>query len=83
MKSIVNSRPEEARTLLETLIDCYPESEYVTRAKSALDDIWYAEGGIGQRQESPGGGESVTFFPPLREVPEDIPKTTNSRTKNL
>jgi len=83
MKAVRNSRPEEARTLLETLINTYPDSEYVTRAKSALDDIWYAEGGIGPRQESVGAGGNMTFFPPLREAPVEIPKVTNSRTKNL
>jgi len=83
MKAVGNSRTGEARTLLETLINIYPDSEYVTRAQSALDEIWYAEGSIGQRPESPGGGESLTFFPPLREAPEEIPKVTNSRTKNL
>ncbi len=82
-KLIYASRFGEARTLLETLVNTYPESEYVARAKSALDDIWHTEGGVGPRQESHWPGENMTFFPPLKEAPEEVPKVTNSRTKNL
>jgi outer membrane protein assembly factor BamD len=36
---------QEARTLLQTLINTYPDSEYIARAKLALGDSWYSEGG--------------------------------------
>jgi outer membrane protein assembly factor BamD len=83
MKAVDNSRPQEARTLLETLINTYPESEYVSRAKLVLDDIWYAEGGIGPRPESTTKAEGVTFFAPLEEAAVAKPKITNSRIERL
>ena len=37
--------PRQARILLQTLINAYPDSEYIARAKLAVGDSWYAEGG--------------------------------------
>lgn len=67
-----DNRDQEARTLLETLIETYPESAYVPRADRMLDDLWHAEGGIGPHKEKPpSGGEEVTFFPALKETQGD------------
>jgi outer membrane protein assembly factor BamD (BamD/ComL family) len=56
-----------ATTLLETLVASYPESQYIGPANAALDDIWYAEGGVGPRPE-PVNGVTVKFFPPIQEA---------------
>jgi len=45
MESMKKAHYQEARTLLETLINAYPQSEYIARAKLAVGDSWYAEGG--------------------------------------
>ncbi|HZE82360.1 MAG TPA: outer membrane protein assembly factor BamD, partial [Candidatus Polarisedimenticolia bacterium] len=45
MDSMKKAHYQEARTLLETLINTYPDSEYIARAKLALGDAWYNEGG--------------------------------------
>ena len=45
MDSMKHAKYAVARTLLETLINTYPDSEYIARAKLALGDSWYAEGG--------------------------------------
>ena len=45
MESMKKAHYQEARTLLETLINTYPDSEYIARAKLALGDAWYNEGG--------------------------------------
>lgn len=45
MASMKKGHYQEARTLLQTLINTYPESEYIARAKLTLGDSWYAEGG--------------------------------------
>src|SRR5260221_538805 len=63
-KLIYASRFGEARTLLETLVNTYPESEYVARAKLALDDIWHTEGGAGPRAESHVPGKEIRTFSP-------------------
>jgi hypothetical protein len=78
-----NSRYQEASTLLETLVNTYPESEYAERAKLALDDIWYAQGGVGPRPKAvPGAGGGVTFFLPLKETLA-TPEATKSGPKSL
>jgi hypothetical protein len=72
-----NQRYQEARTLLETLINTYSESEYVDPATASLDNMWYAEGGVGPRPETlPGGGQ--TFFPSLQETPVVRPASAKS-----
>lgn len=45
MAAMKKAHYQEARTLLQTLINTYPESEYIARAKLTLGDSWYAEGG--------------------------------------
>jgi hypothetical protein len=67
MESIQDQRIQEGLTLLESLVDTYPESQYGAQAKSMLDDMWYAEGGFGPRPEKMVG-EGQTFFPSLEET---------------
>src|SRR5215470_3202535 len=45
MASMKKAHYQEARTLLQTLINTYPDSEYIARAKLAVGDSWYSEGG--------------------------------------
>src|SRR5215472_15611649 len=52
MDSMKHGRFEEARNLLETLINTYTDSEYMARAKLAIGDAWYAEGGNAAWQEA-------------------------------
>jgi len=40
MDSMKHAKYAVARTLLETLINTYPDSEYIARAKLALGDSW-------------------------------------------
>jgi hypothetical protein len=76
-KSAQNQRYQEARTLLETLINTYPESGYVGRATAMLDNMWYAGGGVGPRTETPPEG-GQTFFPSLQETPVVKPEIKKS-----
>ena len=39
MDSMKHGRYAESRTLLETLINTYPDSEYIARAKLAVGDV--------------------------------------------
>jgi outer membrane protein assembly factor BamD len=71
MESMKRGRFQESRTLLETLINTYPDSEYVARAKLALGDAWYAEGGKAAWQEAEAQYKDFqTFFPNLPEASE-------------
>jgi outer membrane protein assembly factor BamD len=57
-----------ARTLLETLIDSHPESDYVPRAKLSIADAGYAEGAFKQAEVE--YRDFITFFPNRPEVPQ-------------
>ena len=45
MDAMHHNRFDVARLTLQTLINTYPDSEYIARAKLAVGDSWYAEGG--------------------------------------
>ena len=71
MESMKKGRYQESRTLLETLINTYPDSEYIARAKLALGDAWYAEVGKAAWQEAEAQYKDFqTFFPNLPEASE-------------
>jgi len=56
------------RTLLENLINTYPDSDYVPRAKFSIADAWYAQGSLTQAEME--YLDFVTFFPKRPEVAE-------------
>ena len=68
MKAMNKSEYAAARTLLETLINSYPESAYVARAKVSIGDAWYAEGALNRAEME--YQDFVTFFPNRPEVAE-------------
>ena len=71
MDSMKRAHYQEARTLLETLINTYPDSEFIARAKLALGDAWYAEGGKAAWQQAESEYKDFqTFFPNLPEASE-------------
>src|SRR5882724_8715030 len=71
MDSMKHGRYAESRTLLETLINTYPDSEYIARAKLAVGDAWYAEGGTAAwGQAEVEYKDFITFFPTLPEAAE-------------
>src|SRR5437660_2372994 len=45
MDAMKKGKYDVARITLQTLINTYPDSEYVARAKLSVGDSWYAEGG--------------------------------------
>jgi outer membrane protein assembly factor BamD len=55
-----------ARTLLETLINSHPDSNYVPRAKLSIADTWYAEGAFKRAELE--YRDFITFFPNRPEV---------------
>ena len=71
MVSMKKAKYEEARTLLETMINAYPDSEYVARAKLAIGDSWYDEGGAAAwAQAEVQYKDFGTFFPNMPEAAE-------------
>lgn len=84
MNSMKAGKYTEARTLLETLIQTYPDSEYVARAKLSMGDAWYAEGGTSGLQEAEVQYKDfITFFPNMPEAAEAQLKVANIHYKQM
>jgi outer membrane protein assembly factor BamD len=71
MEAMQKGRFTEARSLLETLINTYQESEYIARAKLALGDSWYAEGGTAAWTQAEAQYKDFqVFYPNMPEAAE-------------
>lgn len=71
MEALRKNRYDTARLTLQTLINTYPDSEYIARAKLAVGDSWYEEGGTaGYAQAEIEYKDFITFFPNMPEAAE-------------
>ncbi|HYL91770.1 MAG TPA: outer membrane protein assembly factor BamD [Alphaproteobacteria bacterium] len=84
MTSMKQGKYETARTLLETLINAYPDSEYIARAKMAVGDSWLAEGGnAAMLQAEREFKDFATFFPNMPEAAEAQLKIADIHYKQM
>jgi outer membrane protein assembly factor BamD len=78
MDAMKHNRFDVARLTLETMINTYPDSEYIARAKLAVADSWYAEGGsTSLSQAEIQYKDFITFFPNMPEAAEAQLKIAN------
>ena len=71
VENIERHRYELARITLQTLINTYPDSEYIAKAKLAIADSWYREGtSSGLAQAEAEYKDFITFFPNMEEAAE-------------
>jgi outer membrane protein assembly factor BamD len=78
MEAMRHNRFDVARMTLQTLINTYPDSEYIARAKLAVADSWYAEGGTTALQQAEIEYKDFkTFFPNMAEAAEAQLKVAN------
>jgi outer membrane protein assembly factor BamD len=78
MDAMKHNRFEVSRLTLQTLINTYPDSEYIARAKLSLADSWYAEGGSGALAQAESEYKDfITFFPNMPEAAEAQLKIAN------
>ena len=78
MDAMKHNRFDVARMTLQTLINTYPDSEYVARAKLAIGDSWYAEGGSAALSQAEIEYKDFeTFFPNMPEAAEAQLKIAN------
>jgi len=78
MDAMKHNRFDVARMTLQTLINTYPDSEYIARAKLAVGDSWYAEGGSAAlAQAEIEYKDFETFFPNMAEAAEAQLKISN------
>jgi outer membrane protein assembly factor BamD len=68
---IEHGRYDVGRLTLQTLINTYPDSEYLSKAKLGIADSYYNEGGVsGLTQAVAEYKDFITFFPTAPESPE-------------
>jgi outer membrane protein assembly factor BamD len=78
MDAMKHNRFDVSRMTLQTLINTYPDSEYIARAKLAVADSWYAEGGTTAMQQAEIEYKDFrTFFPNMPEAAEAQLKVAN------
>jgi outer membrane protein assembly factor BamD len=71
MHDIEHGRYEVARISLQTLMNTYESSEYLAKAKLAIADSWYREGGSnGLAQAEAEYKDFILFYPGMEEAAE-------------
>lgn len=69
MADIKHGKHEVGRLSLQTLINTYPDSEYLAKAKLAIADSYYKEGGTANITQAINGYKDfIVFFPFLPEA---------------
>ncbi len=68
---IQHGRYDVGRLTLQTLLNTYPDSEFLAKAKLAIADSYYNEGGVaGLTQSESEYKDFITFFPTAPEAPQ-------------
>jgi outer membrane protein assembly factor BamD len=71
MEAMKEHKYDVARITLQTLINTYPDSEFVARAKLTVGESWYQEGTTaGLAQAETEFRDFITFFPNMAEAAE-------------
>jgi outer membrane protein assembly factor BamD len=84
IKEIEKSRFDRGRLLLQTLMNTYDTSEYMAKAKLAIADAWYREGGAhGMAQAEAEYKDFILFYPQMEEAAEAQEKICNMQYKQM
>ncbi len=84
MDALQHGKYDVTRLTLQTLINTYPDSEYVARAKLAIGDSWYAEGTSASLVQAENEYKDFeTFFPNMPEAAEAQLKIANIHFKEM
>jgi outer membrane protein assembly factor BamD len=71
MEAMKQHKYDVARITLQTLINTYPDSEFVARAKLTVGESWYQEGSTAAlAQAETEFRDFITFFPNMPEASE-------------
>ena len=75
INDIEHGRYEIARITLNTLINTYDQSEYLAKAKLAIADSWYREGGAANLAQAEAEYKDfILFYPTMEEAAESQEK---------
>src|SRR5438046_7320725 len=84
MDAMKHNRFDVARITLQTLINTYPDSEFSARARLAVADSWYAEGGSTSLAQAENEYKDFeTFFPNMPEAAEAQLKIANIHYRQM
>src|SRR5438477_1274119 len=84
INDIEHSRFEIARLLLQNLINTYDTSEYLAKAKLAIADAWFREGGAhGRAQAEAEYKDFILFYPAMEEAAEAQEKVCDIHYKQM
>src|SRR5207248_8490851 len=84
VNDIERSRYEIARLLLQNLINTYDTSEYLAKAKLAIADAWFREGGShGLAQAEAEYKDFILFYPTMEEAAEAQEKVCDIHYKQM
>src|ERR1700730_15877423 len=84
MEAMKHNHFDVARMTQQTLINTYPDSEFIARAKLAVGDSWYAEGGTASlAQAEQEYRDFETFFPNMPEAGEAQWKIANIQYQQM
>ncbi|MEO6828787.1 MAG: outer membrane protein assembly factor BamD, partial [Acidobacteriaceae bacterium] len=84
MQALKKGKYDIARLDLQTLLNTYPDSEYAMRAKLAIGDTWYKEGGTAALQQAEEEYKDfITFFPDKPEAAEAQMKVADIYYKQM
>src|SRR5438128_10388280 len=84
INDIEHSRFEIARLLLQNLINTYDTSEYLAKAKLAIADAWFREGGShGLAQAEAEYKDFILFYPAMEESAEAQEKVCEIHIKQM
>jgi outer membrane protein assembly factor BamD len=81
---IEHGRYEIARITLNTLINTYDQSEFLAKAKLAIADSWFREGGAaGLAQAEAEYKDFILFYPTMEEAAESQQKICQIHYKQM
>jgi outer membrane protein assembly factor BamD len=84
IKNIEHGDYEAARLTLNTLINTYDTSEYLAKAKLAIADSWFREGGAhGLAQAEAEYKDFILFYPNMEEAAESQFKVCDIHFKQM
>jgi outer membrane protein assembly factor BamD len=84
INDIEHGRYEIARITLNTMINTYDQSEYLAKAKLAIADSWFREGGAaGLAQAEAEYKDFILFYPTMEEAAESQDKICQIHYKQM
>src|SRR5271170_8238969 len=84
LEDIKHGRQEIGRLNLQTLINTYPDSEYLAKAKLGIADSYYKEGGTANTAQAiQAYKDFIVFFPFLPEAPYAQLQVANAHYREM